>query len=155
MPFFRALRALLLALLLSTALPTPLWASPDGGQASLPAIISQVPNPHAPVIRSTVMQDYGITKGGKSADGAAESGACGPIDLVFVIDTTGSMGGALDSVDAELAGLLRSIETASGGDYRLALVTFKDDVTVNESFGTRNRTSIASKILGAVGQRRR
>ena len=105
----------------------------------------QVPDPHAPVITTKVFQDYSNTQSG-GLHIAADS-ACGPIDLAFVIDTTGSMGGALDNVDAELAGLLSAVDTASGGDYRLGLVTFKDNVSVNSNLASGNRAQIQSQIL--------
>ncbi len=72
--------------------------------------------------------------------------SCGPMDVVFVIDTTGSMGGAIDNVKSELTGILGDIAETSGGDYRLALVTFKDDVTVVENFSEANASSIATNI---------
>ena len=105
----------------------------------------QLPNPNAPVITTTTARDYSVTNRFQTA--ASDGGACGPIDMVFVIDTTGSMGGALGSVDNELAGLLSAVETASGNNYRLALVTFKNNVTVNEGFAPNNRASIGPKIL--------
>jgi uncharacterized protein YegL len=83
------------------------------------------------------------------------AGTCGAMDVVFVIDTTGSMGGAIANVKAALDPIMDQIEDASGGDYRLGLVTFKDNVTVEEDFpeGTGNRVSVTAKInaLGASG----
>ena len=72
---------------------------------------------------------------------------CGPMDVVFVVDDTGSMGGALNSIKSDLTSILNNIETASKNDYRLALVTFKNDVTIRENFSDNNRASIAAKIL--------
>jgi hypothetical protein len=73
---------------------------------------------------------------------------CGPMDVAFVVDDTGSMSGAINNVKAELSSILDSIETSSGNDYRLALVTFKDNVTVQENFSANNRVSITPKIMG-------
>lgn len=71
---------------------------------------------------------------------------CGAMDVAFVVDDTGSLGGALNSIKSELTQILDDVDKASRGDYRLALVTFKDDVTVRETFAAQNRTSIAAKI---------
>jgi hypothetical protein len=72
---------------------------------------------------------------------------CGPMDVAFIVDDTGSMSGAINNVKAELSNILDSIETSSGNDYRLALVTFKDNVTVQENFSANNRVSITPKIM--------
>lgn len=85
---------------------------------------------------------------------------CGPMDVAFVIDTTGSMGGAITSVKTELAGILTDIENASKvegfPDYRLALVTFKDDIPVQGARGFRAVDKLYQKLLhiesGALSQ---
>ena len=63
-------------------------------------------------------------------------GNCGPMDLVFVIDTTGSMGSAIDNVKAELPYIAALATAASGGDLRLGLVTFGDQV--HTTYGLTN-----------------
>lgn len=73
---------------------------------------------------------------------------CGPLDVVFVVDTTGSMGGALENVKAELPSIIAQIEEASGGDYRLGLVEFKDNVIVLNDLGAGNTESVRNNILG-------
>jgi uncharacterized protein YegL len=88
---------------------------------------------------------------------APPSPTCGPMDVAFVIDTTGSMGGAINSVKSDIAGILTDIENASKSDgvpdYRLALVTFKDDVTVEANFSANNRLTVEPLInaLSASG----
>lgn len=57
-------------------------------------------------------------------------GDCGPIDLVLCVDDTGSMGGAIANVVAEMPEIIDAAQAASGGDFRVALVTFKDNVRV-------------------------
>jgi hypothetical protein len=76
----------------------------------------------------------------------AAQASCGPIDVAFVIDDTESMGGTLISIKAELLNTLSMIQSASGNDYRLALVTFKDDVTVRAVFAPNNQASVVPKI---------
>lgn len=78
---------------------------------------------------------------------------CGPIDVAFVIDDTGSMGSTLTNIKNEFANVINTVQSASGNDYRLALVTFKDNVNVREVFAPNNQASITPKInaLSASG----
>lgn len=82
-----------------------------------------------------------------------ETPYCGPVDVAFVIDDTGSMGIAINAVKTELAGILGDIEAVSdpqngsGPDYRLSLVTFKDDVTVREVFSDENRATFEPQLM--------
>lgn len=55
---------------------------------------------------------------------------CGSMDVVFVLDVSGSMWGALLSIQRQAIGLLDDIERLSGGDYRLGLVVFREYVEV-------------------------
>ncbi len=73
---------------------------------------------------------------------------CGPMDVVFVIDTTGSMGGAIDNVKAESANLISDIDDASEGDFQLGLVTFKNYVIVDEDMASDNEDILEAAILG-------
>jgi uncharacterized protein YegL len=78
---------------------------------------------------------------------------CGPMDVAFVVDTTGSMGGAIENVKAELSPIIDNIKKASGGDAQLALVTFKDNVVVEQDLASGNNTAVADAIaaLSASG----
>ena len=75
-------------------------------------------------------------------------GLCGPIDFVLVLDDTSSMGGSIGNVKAEGAALVNALGKQSGGDLRLALVTFKDDVTIDQALTFD--TSAFSTALGKV-----
>ncbi len=75
---------------------------------------------------------------------------CGPTDVVFVVDTTGSMGGVLDNVKAELPSIIAQIQAASGGDYRLGLLEFGTQVIVDVDLAGGNLDAIQSKIKGLV-----
>jgi uncharacterized repeat protein (TIGR01451 family) len=91
---------------------------------------------------------------------AAQTGpTCGPMDVAFVVDTTGSMGGAINNVKSELAGIFGTIESASGNDYRTALVEVsgenvvfdaKDLVVVDQNFAPNNRAAVEANILALV-----
>src|SRR5262245_10589194 len=57
---------------------------------------------------------------------------CGCMDVALVIDDTGSMGGTIDNVRNGLTNIISTATTASGGDVRMGLVTFKDTVEVDQ-----------------------
>ena len=72
---------------------------------------------------------------------------CGPMDVAFVIDNTGSMGGAINNVKTELNSILDCIDAVSDGDYRLSLVTFKDNITIHNNFAAANKAAVSASIL--------
>src|SRR5512141_1714606 len=72
---------------------------------------------------------------------------CGPIDLVFAADTTGSMSGAEDNIKADLEKLLSTISSYSGGDYRLGLVEFGTEVTVRVDLAAGNNEAMSKALL--------
>ncbi|MDI6885189.1 MAG: VWA domain-containing protein [archaeon] len=76
---------------------------------------------------------------------AVEWGQCGPIDLVIVLDDTGSMGGAINSIKAELPNIIATANNASGGDLRMGYITFEDDVTVHNNL-TTNISAVMDSI---------
>jgi hypothetical protein len=77
---------------------------------------------------------------------------CGPLDVVFVIDDTGSMTETLANVTAGLGEIIREIEVASVGDFRLGLVTFKDTVTVLDDLGVGTVESIRTHLGALVAE---
>jgi von Willebrand factor type A domain len=93
-----------------------------------------------------------LFSGGFFLFSASTYAQCGPIDVAFVIDDTASLGGSLSNIKADLNNILNDVAKASGNDYRLALVTFKDNVTVREIFAPNNRDSITPKILALTAE---
>ena len=89
-----------------------------------------------------------ITPRAKTAIDCPTNRYCGPMDVVFVIDVTGSMSYAIDNVKADCAGILDCIDEVSGGDYQLGLVTFNDDVYVVHNLASGNKSTIATSIAG-------
>jgi len=87
---------------------------------------------------------------------------CGPADVAFVVDDTFSTGPVLDSLKAALPAIHNQIAastdpgTGAGPDYRIALVTFKDQVTVRLGFGSNtaidqaNANEFAQRIASLV-----
>ena len=64
---------------------------------------------------------------------ARAASTCGCMDVALVIDNTGSMGGAINNVKAELPNIVAAAQAASGGDLRMGLVTFpEDNIIVNQ-----------------------
>lgn len=53
------------------------------------------------------------------------------MDVVFLVDFTGSMGDAIDAIKAAIASIVDTIVTESGDNYRLGLVLF-DEVDPNQ-----------------------
>jgi hypothetical protein len=71
----------------------------------------------------------------------------GPTDVAFIIDNTGSMGSSLNAVKSGIASVLQDIITASGTDFRLALVTpDTDQVDVRVNFSQNNSVSFWSGL---------
>ena len=78
----------------------------------------------------------------------ASLAACGPMDVVFIIDDTGSMGGALTNVKADVGDLIGQIDAASGNDFQLGLISFKDAVAVHQDLAEGNEAAVAADVLG-------
>ncbi|MCD6488899.1 MAG: VWA domain-containing protein [Desulfurococcales archaeon] len=75
------------------------------------------------------------------------------MDVVFVVDGTGSMVDAIDNVKSGINDVIGAVNAASGGDYRIVLVTFEDVVYVNATFDV-NENDIIDMInnLTAIGR---
>lgn len=83
----------------------------------------------------------------KHADHAGKD--CDCIQLVFVVDVTGSMGGAIANVAAGLGSILALADAQSCGNLEGAVVTFRDDVEVLTPM-TANQTDITNAINSMV-----
>ena len=70
------------------------------------------------------------------------------MDVAFVIDATGSMGGAINNGKAAIPQLMDQVVAASGGDYRAELVVFHDAIDVTVSFAAGNRSALQSAVSG-------
>jgi len=71
--------------------------------------------------------------------------SCECIDLVFVIDDTGSMGGAINNVKAGLANILSLADTQSCSDLQGGVVSFADRVEVDQAL-TFNLTDVTNAL---------
>ena len=75
-----------------------------------------------------------------------KKGSCAPLDLAFVVDTTGSMGPAIDNVRAGLDRIVSEAVTVAGGNLRLEVMDFSDDVFVREPFALNNQDRAKAAI---------
>jgi len=101
-----------------------------------------------PLEISATVENTGDSEGTQSisfnVSGEDTATGSGALDIAIVFDTTGSMGEEISGAKSAILDFTDEID-ASGVDARYALVTFKDDVTVNQDF-----TSDASTMKSAV-----
>jgi von Willebrand factor type A domain-containing protein len=84
-----------------------------------------------------------------AAGATFKSGSCTPLDLAFVIDNTGSMGGALTNVKKGLNKIVNEANTVAAGNLRLGVVEFpEDNVIVDTPFADNNEAAAKTAING-------
>lgn len=86
---------------------------------------------------------------GNATSTAQSSQDCGPMDLAIALDTTGSMGGAIDNIKDELSNITQQAQNASGNDLRMGFVTFNDQVMVENEL-TNDTASVEANINAAT-----
>lgn len=96
-------------------------------------------------VSTTTKSVISSPSGGDKVSVSVAPGACGPIDLVIALDDTGSMGGAIGNIKAQLPTIISTAQTASGGDLRVGYITFKDFVWVRNNL-TTNITNVTNSI---------
>ena len=85
---------------------------------------------------------------GAAAENGQSSDPCEPaLDVVFAIDDTGSMGGAIDDIEAALQDIFDIIVVKSGGNYQMGLCTFKDDVEMDVQLAYGNAAAMEAAIV--------
>jgi len=99
--------------------------------------------------------DFSLTENGEPCEitdvDFLGGGGSEPIDIAFVFDDTGSMGGEIDDMKANVRDFADNIES-SGFDARYSLVSFKDDVEVDQGFtGDVDTFKSAVDALSASG----
>lgn len=91
----------------------------------------------------------------RSSSGRQASPPTEPLDIAFVVDTSSGMADTLLNLKTEIGNTLDEIATASGNDYRLALVTFGGTsgasgngagVTVQVPFTSGNRAAFVTAL---------
>ncbi|MET1074237.1 MAG: vWA domain-containing protein [Umezawaea sp.] len=81
---------------------------------------------------------------------APAASKCGPLDVAFVLDDTGSMGGTIANLKTGINSIVNDVVTASGGDYQLGLVTFKDNVTVVNDLAPGNAAAVTNYVTNTL-----
>src|SRR6201999_1627239 len=79
---------------------------------------------------------------------------CGPMDVTFVIDNTGSMSLVIANVQTEVGKIADSVEAASSGDYQFGLIALPaNDVDVLLAMTGNNRAALdaAAQIMSTSG----
>ena len=78
-------------------------------------------------IYNNTITDNNIGEGGVCAEG---------MDVVFLIDYTGSMSGGISGVKTGISNLVSTINTESGGDYRLSLVVYDERNSTSPAYSS-------------------
>ena len=90
---------------------------------------------------TAIFSDDGTTLGGiienEGSGNAGEGGVCAEgMDVVFVVDYTGSMSGGISGVKTGISNLVNTIDNESGGDYRLSLVLYDERSSSSPSYAS-------------------
>ena len=84
----------------------------------------------------------------------AHAQSCGPMDVVFIIDETGSMTGVINQVQTQVGKIADAVQVASNGDFQFAVVGMPDnniDVIENLSSDRTAFNTATSKLIVAGG----
>src|SRR5437868_3023346 len=79
---------------------------------------------------------------------------CGPMDVTFIVDETGSMTDVINQIQTQVQKIADAVETASGGDFQFALVGMPDnnlDVLENLSPDRTAFNTAAQKLTVSGG----
>jgi hypothetical protein len=80
--------------------------------------------------------------------GTAAAQQCGPMDVVFIIDNSGSMTQVIAEVQKQVGKIADSVQTASGGDYQFGLINMPaNDVNVLLDLGPNNRAALNTAVV--------
>lgn len=80
--------------------------------------------------------------------GAAQAQQCGPMDVVFIVDNSGSMGNVISEIQTQVGKIADSVQAASGGDYQFGLISMPaNDVSVLLDLSANNRVALDGAVL--------
>jgi hypothetical protein len=79
---------------------------------------------------------------------AAQAQQCGPMDVVFVIDNTGSMTAVIAEVQKQVGKIADAAQNASGSDYQFGLIALPaNDVVVLLDLAPNNRQALDAAVV--------
>ena len=79
--------------------------------------------------------------------GTASAQSCGPMDVVFVVDNTGSMGGVISEIQNQVTLIADAVAAASNGDYQFGLIAHpRNDVVVLLPLTPGNRAAFDDAV---------
>src|SRR5688572_17367220 len=79
--------------------------------------------------------------------GTASAQSCGPMDVVFVVDNTGSMGGVISEIQNQVTLIADAVAAASNGDYQFGLIVHpRNDVVVLLPLAPGNRAAFDDAV---------
>lgn len=77
----------------------------------------------------------------------ARAQQCGPMDVVFVIDNSGSMTAVISEVQKQVGKIADAVAAASGGDYQFGLIAMPaNDVDVFLDMAPQNRADLNTAV---------
>ncbi len=72
---------------------------------------------------------------------------CGPMDVVFIIDNSGSMGSVITEIQNQVVKIADAVELASGGDYQFGLIPLPaNNVVVALDLSVGNRAALDTAV---------
>lgn len=107
---------------------------------------------HQKAIRSVVLAALCVI--GFLIPGTVKAQSCGPMDVVFVVDETGSMGSVISEIQSQIGLIADEVVKASGNDYAFGLIGMPDnnnDVLLNFTPNNRAELDKAVLLLGTAG----
>lgn len=79
--------------------------------------------------------------------GTASAQSCGPMDVVFVVDNTGSMGGVISEIQNQVTIIADAVAAASNGDYQFGLIAHpRNDAVVLLTLAPGNRAAFDDAV---------
>ena len=96
-------------------------------------------------VGGVVLVSAGLTTTGPVAAAPVKAG-CAPLDIVFLLDSSTSMSPAIANVKEQSAQLVDQVVAESGGNYRIGLIDFADDVEVRVPFAAGNADAVKAQI---------
>ena len=79
--------------------------------------------------------------------GAAQAQQCGPMDVVFIVDNSGSMTAVISEIQTQVGKIADGVQAASGGDYQFGLINMPaNDVNVLLDLSANNRVAFDAAV---------